>query len=66
MNRSEPTFTVTHYGTEKQFTSIYAAMRYCIRAKNVPTTIWSPDRPLWQSGQWVEKRQIIQNKKMGW
>ena len=66
MNRPEPTFTVTHYGTEKHFISIYAAMRYCIRAKNVPTTIWSPDRPLWQSSQWVEKRQIIQNKKMRW
>jgi hypothetical protein len=55
-------FTVTHYGTEKQFDSIFAAMRYAIKHWQANATIWTPDQPLWSACQWVEKKQTIQAK----
>ena len=60
-------FTVTHYGTSKNFDSIYSAMRYAIKHWQANATIWTPERPIWSACQWTEKVQRIQAKKMqGW
>ena len=55
-------FTVTHWGTEKHFDSIYAAMRHAIKHWQANATIWTSERPVWSAWQWIEKKQAIQAK----
>ena len=58
-------FTVTHAGLSQDFASIYDAMRYAIKNWQHNAVIWTPERPLWQAQQWINKKQAIQTKQ-GW
>ena len=55
-------YTVTTYGTEHNFDSIYKAMRFAIQHWKANTTIWTPERPIWSACQWIEKKQATQAK----
>jgi hypothetical protein len=52
-------FTVSHGGLDKQFTSIYAAMRYSrqLWRKNHRSIIWTAQRPLFDSASFKRKPQ---------
>jgi hypothetical protein len=51
-------YTVTHYGLEQSFSSIWGAMRYCrqLWRKNVPSVIWTIDRPIFASDSFKRKK----------
>jgi hypothetical protein len=51
-------YTVTHYGLEQSFSSIWGAMRYCrqLWRKNVPSVIWTVDRPIFASDSFKRKK----------
>jgi len=52
------TFTVTHFGLEQSFASIWQAMRYCRQMwrKNVRSVIWTIDRPIFDSAAFKRKK----------
>jgi hypothetical protein len=53
-------YTVTHYGIQATFSSIWQAMRYSRKLwrQNVRTIIWSPERPIFDSAEFKRKKQL--------
>jgi hypothetical protein len=52
--------TVTHFGLEKSFVSIWQAMRYCrqLWRKNTRSVIWT-DRPIFDSASFKRAKQKV-------
>ena len=52
-------YTVTHFGLEKSFPSIWQAMRYCrqLWRKNTRSVIWTIDRPIFDSAAFKRAKQ---------
>ena len=51
-------YTVTHFGLEKSFLSIWHAMRYCrqLWRANTRSVIWT-DKPIFDSAEFKRKKQ---------
>jgi hypothetical protein len=52
-------YTVTHFGLEKSFVSIWQAMRYCRKLwrGNIRSVIWTVNRPIFDSAAFKRTKQ---------